>query len=111
MPMKKFILACLIPLTLLLTAEMQAQNNVSLKPAYSHGKWGYADGKGAFVIPAKFDVALPFKDGLGKVGLVDEELPEIDSKPNIKWGYIDEKGNVVVGLNYFAIKEFSQGLA
>src|SRR5882724_11531613 len=111
MPMKKFMAACLLPITLFCVIESLAQNGASLQPTYLKGKWGFADSKGTLVIPAKFDAALPFKDGLAKAGLVDEELPEIDSKPNIKWGYIDEKGNVVVELNYFAIKEFSQGLA
>ena len=109
--MKKIILACLLPIALVCAVEIAAQKATSLKPTYSKGKWGYADAKGAFVIPAKFDAALPFKDGLAKVGLVDEELPEIDSRPNIKWGYIDENANVVVELRYFAINEFHEGLA
>jgi len=97
MPMKKFMAACLLPITLFCVIESLAQNGASLQPTYLKGKWGFADSKGTLVIPAKFDAALPFKDALAKVGLVDEELPEIDSKPNIKWGYIDEKGNVING--------------
>ena len=69
--MKKFMLACLLPIIFLCGIETAGQKAESLKPTYSKGKWGYADAKGSFVIPAKFDAALPFKNGLGKVGLVD----------------------------------------
>jgi len=109
--MKRIILACLLPIVFACTGEIAAQKSASLKPTYSKGKWGYAAAKGSFVIPAEFDAALPFKNGLAKVGLVDEELPEIDSRPNIKWGYIDENANVVVELRYFDINEFHEGLA
>jgi hypothetical protein len=109
--MKRFILACSLCVALVCVIGMAAQTSELLKPAYSKGKWGFADARGVLVIPARFDAALPFKDGLAKVGLVDEELPKIDSKPNIQWGYIDESGTVVVDLRYFAIKEFHEDLA
>lgn len=83
----------------------------SLKPVYQHGRWGYADSTGKIAIEARFDAALSFDKGLAKVGVVDEELPEIDGSPNILWGYINEKGGVVVALRYNALRSFSEGLA
>jgi hypothetical protein len=48
---------------------------------------------------------------MAQVGLVDEELPEIEARPNIKWGYIDERGRVLVELRYAVLRDFSEGLA
>lgn len=82
-----------------------------LTPTYVKGRWGYADGSGRLIIPARFDAARPFADGLAQVGVLDEELPEIDARPNIKWGYIDERGRVLVELRYAVLRGFSEGLA
>ncbi len=88
-----------------------AQTEPPLKATYVKGKWGYADQSGRIVIAPRFDAARPFSNGLAQVGLLDEELPEIHSGPNIKWGYIDESGRVLVELRYAALRSFSQGLA
>ncbi|MET0622273.1 MAG: WG repeat-containing protein [Pyrinomonadaceae bacterium] len=105
-------LVCLIVLAFHLSAFAQVvPQGAQLKPIYKDGKWGYADRGGKIVIAARFDAALPFKDGLARVGVVDEELPEIDARPNIKWGYIDERGRVLVELRYAVLRDFSEGLA
>jgi hypothetical protein len=91
-----------------------AQENkkgATLKPVYVNRHWGYANPSGKIVIAARFDAALPFAEGLARVGVVDEELPEIDGRPNILWGYVDESGRVVVELRYNALRGFSEGLA
>jgi hypothetical protein len=82
-----------------------------LEPIYENGKWGYADRGGKLIIAARFDAALPFADGIARVGVLDEELPEIQGQPNLRWGYIDERGRVLVELRYAALRAFSENLA
>ena len=110
--MMKTKLVCLIVLAFHLNALAQVvPKGAQLKPVYKNGKWGYADPSGRVVIPARFDAALPFADGIARVGEVDEELPEIGASPNIKWGYIDERGRVLLELRYAVLRDFSEGLA
>jgi hypothetical protein len=112
MVVMKTKLVCLIVLALQLSAFAQvAPKGTRLKPVSENGRWGYADERGVVVIPARFDAALPFADGLARVGVVDEELPEVGANPNIVWGYIDESGRVVVELRYAVLRDFSEGLA
>lgn len=51
-------------------------------------KWGFRDAKGNIVIPAKYDMARDFKNGLAAVatGVVYDA----------KWGFIDKQGNMVI---------------
>lgn len=110
--MKKIQLACFLILALHFAGPAQKVPPVArLKPVYVEGKWGYADPRGKIVIKAQFDAARPFIDGLAQVGIVDEELPELDARPNIKWGYIDERGQVLVELRYTVLRPFSENLA
>jgi len=112
MLMMKKKIATLIILALQFTSFAQeAPREARLAPVYENGRWGYADQTGKVVIPARFDAARPFARGLAQVGLVDEELPEIDARPNLRWGYIDERGRVVVELRYAVLRDFSEGLA
>jgi hypothetical protein len=112
MKMMKIKLVCLILLALHINAFAQeATKGTHLKPIYENGRWGYADQSGKLVIAAQYDAALSFADGLARVGVVDEELPEIDARPNIKWGYIDERGRVLVELRYAVLRGFSEDLA
>ena len=105
-------LVCLIILALHLHAFAQvAPKRTQLNPVYVNGRWGYADPGGRVVIDARFDAALPFAGGIARVGVVDEQLPEIGRSPNIKWGYIDERGGVLVELRYAVLRDFSEGLA
>lgn len=110
--MKKIRFVCLILLALHLTAFAQeAPKGARLKPVYLNGRWGYADQSGKIIINAQFDAARPFIDGLAQVGVVDEELPELERRPNIKWGYIDERGRILVELRYTVLRNFSENLA
>lgn len=108
----KLVLLSLIILALHLGSFAQvAPRETQLKPVYENGRWGYADQSGKLVIAAQFDAARPFARGLAQVGVVNEELPEIDARPNIKWGYIDERGRVVVELRYAVLRDFAEGMA
>lgn len=110
--MMKTKLVCLIVLALHFHAFAQeAPKGSQLKPVYVNGRWGYADPGGKVVIAARFDAARPFANGMARVGVVDEELPEIGASPNIKWGYIDERGGVLVELRYAVLRDFAEGLA
>ena len=48
-----------------------------------NGKWGYIDKSGTLVIPARYDDAWDFSEGLAHVNL------------NGRWFYIDKNGNEV----------------
>jgi hypothetical protein len=112
MVMMKTKLVCLLILALHLNPFAQVvPKGTQLKSVYVNGRWGYADPSGRVVIAAQFDAALPFANGIARVGVVDEELPEISASPNIKWGYIDERGRVLVELRYAVLRDFSEGLA
>ncbi len=63
------------------------------------GKWGYADSRGKFIIPPKFESASPFSDGLALVSVWN------------KFGFINEKGFPVLKPQYDAARSFSEGLA
>jgi len=70
-----------------------------LAAVMSNGKWGYADGKGRMVIPAKFDEAGGFSELFAAVML------------NGKFGYIDKDGMMVIPPKYLSAKPFYGGLA
>ena len=63
--------------------------------------YGFIDKTGAFVIPAQFDGAAPFREGLAAVA----------SKH--KWGFINKSGKLVIPMEYDAIASdaFFEGLA
>jgi hypothetical protein len=109
--MKKKLVPLIILALHFTSFAQEAPRETRLKPIYEHGRWGYADQSGKVVIAARFDAARPFTGGLAQVGLVDEKLPEIDARPNVKWGYIDESGRVLVELRYAVLRDFSEGLA
>ena len=51
-------------------------------------KWGFRDAKGNIVIPAKYDMARDFNNGLAAVATGDFS--------SAKWGFIDKQGNMVI---------------
>ncbi len=63
------------------------------------GKTGYKDENGNIVIPAKYDFAGPFSEGLAAV------------KINGKWGFIDKTDKLVIPAKYDAAWSFLEGLA
>lgn len=90
---------------------LDKHGKVVVKPTYKHlddfshglaralvddkkwGKWGYIDASGELIIPAKFDLAYSFSDGLACVAQqVGEKRFEV--------GYIDTKGNYALKLDH-----------
>jgi hypothetical protein len=65
----------------------------------SRRSWGYVDSSCKLVIPASFDRAKEFSQGLAAV-CIDE-----------KWGYINKTGRVVIKPIFDEAEKFSEGLA
>jgi hypothetical protein len=61
--------------------------------------YGFSNRQKDIVIQCKYDLALPFSEGLAAVCLRG------------KWGFIDESGVEVVPCKYFHVGDFSEGLA
>jgi hypothetical protein len=64
-----------------------------------NGRWGYQDDSGALVIPAQFDKATRFSEGLAAVTLHN------------LIGYIDIKGNMIIAPRFVHGEPFHEGLA
>lgn len=102
---------------------------------HHNGKWGFVDEKGTLVIPAVFDEAYSFDEGVSRVvrndlyGLIDKKgkfivpcqyksigpcvggfLSVQDLKTNKK-GFIDKTGKIVVPLKYDIVDRFFDGMA
>lgn len=104
-----------------------------LMPTMQDGLWGYMDEYKEWKIPAKFDAATSFTQGLGcvqfydKWGFIDKSgkwqiLPKFErAKPfyeglasvklNGKWGFINKLGNWAIHPEFYAVSSFSEGLA
>jgi hypothetical protein len=63
------------------------------------GKRGYIDKTGALVIPAEYDLAYSFENGLARV------------QKNGYWGYINKAGKAVVPIVYDQVDDFIGGFA
>ena len=74
-----------------------------------NGKVGFFSSRGAKAVPAKYDFATPFKDGLASVCIgcaqvpLDEERMKIDGG---KWGMIDKSGKEVLAFEYDKLLHF-----
>src|SRR3972149_4687770 len=62
-------------------------------------KWGYMDKNGELVIPARYDDAGDFNQGIARV-MVDD-----------KFGFIDRQGKWVIELKYDNATDFYEGFA
>jgi len=82
-----------------LTGKLTPEENVNYKIFDQNGKRGFKDKKGNIVIPAKYDAAYPFSEGLAGVYV------------NGKWGFIDKNDNMVIPAKYDPAYPFSEGLA
>lgn len=69
----------------------------------NYGRHGYINTAGKLVIPAKFDNAEPFSDGIAKVKVVSEHSDVYE--------YIDAKGSVLFGKTYSSCNSFQNGYA
>ena len=76
-----------------------ARTDPTLFPVERDGKWGYIDRSGIVVIPAQFDAAFHFAEGLARVRRGDTT------------GFIDRHGTVIFTAPYEVVGDFSEGLA
>ena len=65
------------------------------------GLFGYQDASGQVIIPARYSVARPFRDGLARVELAGQDND---------WYFIDRTGAVVLGPLHANVGDFSNGL-
>jgi hypothetical protein len=70
-----------------------------LHPARAGGRYGYADSTGAMIIPARFDLADTFSEGLALVG------------QDGRFGYIDSRGDFAIPAAYRHALPFHDGYA
>ncbi len=80
-------------------AAAKAATNLKSFRDQTSKKYGYKDENGNIVIPAKYDDAYEFSEGLAFV------------KINWKWGCIDKTDKLVIPAKYDDAFEFSDGLA
>jgi hypothetical protein len=76
-------------------------------------KIGFYDRKGRALVPADYDFALPFSEGLAAVcrGCRQESDGEHRTVRGGSWGFIDRKGRVVIPLRYDGAEPFRGGRA
>src|SRR5690606_32653172 len=70
-----------------------------LYPKAEDNKYGYLDKSGKKIIPAFYDRAGSFKEGLAVVEV------------NSKYGFIDEKGKQVIPIKFIKASSFNESLA
>lgn len=71
----------------------------NLKPYQENKKWGYIDQNDSIVIPAKYNHATAFNEGLAAVRI--DEL----------FGYINTKGKTIIDFKYRSADNFKNGQA
>jgi hypothetical protein len=88
----------LIQLTLIPKATEGKDKPETLTPFQSAGKWGYMNEQSEIIIPAKYENASKFSEGLAKVKL------------NTRWGFIDSDGREVILCLYDEVRDFYEGV-
>lgn len=73
----------------------------------ARGKYGFLNAKGEVVVPARYESARPFSQGLAVVGNRDSE----DGESRYRFGYIDLRGKEVIARTYALANSFLHGLA
>jgi len=93
-------------------AEGRAVYGLSPKPSdVDHTKFGYIGEKGQVVVPAQFDAAQDFSEGLAAVALNVGKSPKHAFERPRHWGYIDKNGKIVITPQFRKARPFSGGLA
>jgi hypothetical protein len=83
-------------------------------------KWGYIDNTGRIVVATKYDIVMPFSDGLGRVkvfwrtepypkGVVGMEGQR--SSRVFHWGCVDAAGKEVIRPQFLNLTAFAEGYA
>jgi len=77
------------------------------------GRFGFFDRHGKVVIPARFDFALPFAEGLAAFCTGCKEITEGEHKAvrGGQWGFIDRKGQAVIPAKFEEARGFEKGRA
>lgn len=77
------------------------------------GKFGFFDRRGRVVIPAKFDFAAPFSEGLAAVceGCAEVFEGEHRLRKGGKWGFIDRSGKLAIPARFDEAGRFKAGKA
>lgn len=70
-----------------------------------NNKFGYINTDGKIVIPAIFDDADDFSEGLARVGQYDS------AKNETQFGFINKKGDLVINYQFKFVSNFKEGLA
>jgi hypothetical protein len=81
------------------SSETAADVSGPLFPAPMNGAIGFINDHGKIVIPARYEGALPFSEGLAAV------------RHEGRWGYIDRSGNEVIRCLYRTAESFHGGVA
>src|SRR4029077_8279715 len=76
-----------------------------------HTKFGYIDEKGQVVVPAKFDKAQDFSEGLAAVAFNAGKKSKHEFEKSRHWGYIDRNGKSVITPQFRRARPFFGGLA
>ena len=82
-----------------ITGKLSVEEKVNYERFYQNDKFGFKDENGNIVIPAKYNFAYSFSEGLAMVSV------------NGKWGFIDKNDNMVIPAKYDGAASFSEGLA
>lgn len=76
------------------------------------GKYGYKDEKGAIIIPAQYDLALPESEYFLPVNKGYKEVME-NGAPKViawgKWGFLNSKGQQLIPFKYDMVKPVING--
>jgi len=80
-------------------SNSQKETIATLIPYRKGDKWGFCDRDKKIIIPAVYDDAWDFQNGLASVEV------------NNNWGYIDTKGTMVIPAVYDYTEGFSEGFA
>lgn len=79
-------------------SELEEQKSIHLSPFLDGAAMGYADQDLNLVIPAQYEEAEPFSEGLAVVKLAG------------KYGVIDKKGQEILPIKYKSISKYACGL-
>jgi len=99
--MKQIISTLIVFLAIFCTKAQKAYKSGS-------GKYGFKASNGKVIIPAKYDMALEFSNGLAAVNYGLKKDEDGETIEDGKWGFIDKIGNEVIKFKYDLVKDFDK---